>query len=320
MSPDTFRYGVFWGVQGTVLAVIVAALAAAQPQAVPVERPEDSQAITEVGRAFISAFNKGDPAAVAALFTEDAEVTDESGNTVRGREAIIEHFASGFELARGAKLELTPESIRFLGPDLARETGRARTFPPDGGTPETTRYSALLARQNGRWLQTLVHEYPDRPLTPHDRLKELEWMLGDWVDENERGVVHTTCRWSDDKNYIIRDFTLHVAGQPALSGSQRIGWDPLTGQFKSWVFDHDGGYSEGLWSLREKNEWMIKATGVLADGRTIAATQFLTYVSPTTARWRSVDRTIGGQAIPDLSEIFMVRTPPKAGLSSSKTK
>jgi hypothetical protein len=30
------------------------------------------------------------------------------------------------------------------------------------------------------------------------------------------------------------------------------------------------------------------------------------------ARWQSVDRTIGGQAVPDSPEVVLVRTPPKA--------
>ena len=141
--------------------------------------------------------------------------------------------------------------------------------------------------------------------------------MGNWVDEGDEGVVETTGQWSDDKNYLIRNFTMRISGLPISRGTQRIGWDPRSERIKSWVFDHDGGHSEGLWSRLEKNRWVVKADGVLADGKTVTATQIQTYVNKDTARWRSVDRTIGGQAVPDLREVVLVRTPPKPAATAS---
>jgi len=273
-------------------------------------RSEDIKALGSLVRAFTDAYNKGDVKAVAELFTDDAEVTEESGATVRGREAVARLFAGAFEEAPKATIELFPESLRFLGPDDAREAGRSR-ITPAGGAPDRSRYTVLYVRKGGRWLQDSVHEYPDRSLTPHERLQELAWLVGDWVDEGDEGAVETSCHSSDDKNYLIRKFTMRVSGLPVSGGTQRIGWDPRSEQIKSSVFDHDGGYSEGLWSLLEKNRWVIKADGVLADGKTISATQILTYVNKDMARWRMVGRTIGGQAMPDLTEVVLVRTPPK---------
>jgi uncharacterized protein (TIGR02246 family) len=274
-------------------------------------RPEDVKALGALVRAFTDAYNKGDAKAIAELFAENAEVTEESGATVRGREAVAGLFAAAFEQAPKATIELAPESLRFLGPDAARETGRSRATPAGGGAPDLARYTVLYVRWGGRWLQDSVHEYPDRSLTPHERLQELAWLVGEWVDEGDEGVVETSCHWSDDKNYLIRKFTMRISGQPVTGGTQRIGWDPRSEQIKSWVFDNDGGYSEGLWSRLEKNRWVIKADGVLADGKCVSATQILTYVNKDLARWRSVDRTIGGQAVPDLTEVVLVRTPPK---------
>jgi uncharacterized protein (TIGR02246 family) len=274
-------------------------------------RQEDVKALGALVRAFTEAYNKGDAKAVAELFADDAEVTEESGATVRGRAAIARLFAAVFEEEPKATIELAPESLRFLGPDAARETGRSRTTPAGGGAPERARYTVVYVRRGGRWLQDCVHEYSDRSLTPHERLQELAWLVGDWVDEGDDGVVETSCQWSDDKNYSIRNFTMRISGQPVTGGTQRIGWDPRSEQIKSWVFDHDGGHSEGLWSRFDKNRWVIKADGVLADGKSVSATQSLSYVTKDMARWRSVDRTIGGQAVPDLREVVLVRRPPK---------
>lgn len=282
----------------------------------PGDRPEDVKALAGVVRAFTEAYNKGDAKATADLFTEGAEVTEEAGAVVRGREAIAALFEATFRDEPKATIEVIPETLRFLGADAARETGRTRTTPAGGGTPELSRYTTLYVRKDGRWLQDSVHEYSDRSLTPHERLRELAWMVGEWVDEGDEGVVRTSCRWSDDRNFLLRDFTLHVAGQPITGGSQRIGWDARAGQFRSWVFDRDGGHSEGLWSRADDRQWVIKAEGVLADGKTVTATQVLTLVNKDLARWKSIDRTIGGQAVPDAAEVVLVRTPPRAAGAS----
>ena len=121
-------------------------------------------------------------------------------------------------------------------------------------------------KEEGRWLYATVREEHAAGLAHHERLKELEWLLGEWLDESSESIIHTTCRWSDDRNFLLRDFVIHVQGKPVLSVTRRIGWDPLSKQIKSWVFDSDGGYGQAIWT-RNGNQWTIKSTGVLPDGR-----------------------------------------------------
>ena len=95
-----------------------------------------------------------------------------------------------------------------------------------------------------------------------------------------------------------------------MTVNQRIGWDPLTKQIKSWVFDSEGGYGDGLWT-RNGNQWVIKSTGVMTDGRIASATQTLTPVGTNSARWTSTQRTIGDQSIAEPAEYVLVRRPPR---------
>ena len=88
-------------------------------------KSRDEKAIQEAGAAFVKAYNAGDAKAIAALFTEDAESTDEDGTRVTGRQAIGESFAETFAANPGGKIEIRPDSLRFLSPEVAKEEGRS---------------------------------------------------------------------------------------------------------------------------------------------------------------------------------------------------
>jgi hypothetical protein len=166
-----------------------------------------------------------------------------------------------------------------------------------------------MMKHDGKWRIASAREVQDdSPLTPHDRLRPLAWLVGDWVDEGADAVVGISCRWSEDKNYLLSEFNAKIEGAPAMKSSQRIGWDPLTQKVKSWVFDSDGGYGTGLWSQVE-DRWVVKSTAVLPDGQTGSATLMLEPTGQDSYVMRGFDRLRGDSAEPDF-EITIVRKPP----------
>ena len=273
---------------------------------------DDEKAIAALVAAFTKAFNAGDAAAAAATFAEDALVVDEQGERTEGRAAIRDQLAASFADNPGSTIAIETEALRFLGPDTALEEGRTTITPAGGGPPEITRFTVVYVKHDGQWLQSAVRDELAHDLTPHDRLKELEWMVGDWINESQDAVVHTTCKWADDGNFLVREFTMKTQGQPVLSGTQRIGWDPTRHQFKTWIFDSEGGFGEGYWT-RNGDQWVIKAEGVRQDGQHASATNIITRLGKDRASWQSVDRTIGGAAVPGVDEFTIVRKPPEAG-------
>jgi len=275
----------------------------------PTHRPEDEKALQSVAEAYTRAYNAGDARSLASLFTEDAEVMDENKERLRGRRMIEDVFGSLFRNRPGARIAISPASLRFLGPDAAQEEGRTEVKSPGGELPAIRHYTVLFVKTGNRWMYSSVREEHGTSLTHHERLRELEWLVGDWLDESPDSVVQATCRWTEDQNFLLRDFTVHVQGKSVMTVMERIGWDPSTRQIKSWVFDSEGGHGTGLWS-RNANEWVIKSTGILPDGRTATATHVLTRVSPQSARWASIERTVGDQVVPDHTEYVMVRRPP----------
>ncbi len=273
----------------------------------------DEKAIADLVAVFTKAFNGGDAASAAATFTEDALVVDEHGDRIEGRAAIRTQLATSFADNPGSKIAITVESLRLLGPDTALEEGRTTITPAKAGeAPEITRFTVVYIKTNGQWLQSAVRDEFSHDLGPHDRLKELEWLVGDWINESQDAVVNTTCTWSADGNFLIREFTMKTQGQSVLSGTQRIGWDAVKHQFKTWIFDSEGGFGEGYFT-RNGNRWLVKTDGVRQDGKPASATNIITRIGKDRIGWQSVDRTLGGAAIAGINEFTVVRKPPEAG-------
>jgi uncharacterized protein (TIGR02246 family) len=272
---------------------------------------DDAKAIAVLVASFTKAFNAGDAAAAAATFAEDALVVDEQGQRTEGRARIQAQLAASFAENRQSTIAIDTQALRFLGSDTALEEGRTTITPAGGGPAEISRFTVVYVKHDGHWLQSAVRDEHAHDLTPHDHLKELAWLVGEWINESQDAVVHTTCKWTDDGNFLVREFTMKAHGQPVLSGTQRIGWDPARHQFKTWIFDSEGGFGDGYWT-RNGDQWVIKAEGVRQDGKHASVTNIITRLGKDRASWRSVDRTIGGASVPGADEFTIVRKPPEA--------
>lgn len=271
----------------------------------------DEQAVRQVTQNFVKAFNAGSVEKVVALFSNEAELIDDAGDVHKGTADIKELVGRFFEKFPGASSTMTAESVHILGPSLAIEVGLRVVSTKEDQPSAATRYTFVVIKQKGAWKIALAREdEDDDALSPHERLKPLSWLVGDWVDEGSDAVVQISCKWSEDKNYLLVDFNAKVQGKPAMKSSQRIGWDPLTEKIKSWVFDSDGGHGEGLWTPVE-NRWVIKSFAVLPDGQTGSATIVLEPRDKDSYLMKGFDRIRGKNAEPDF-EVTIVRKPPAA--------
>jgi uncharacterized protein (TIGR02246 family) len=275
-------------------------------------RPADEQAIRAADEAFVREYNKGDAKALAAMFTADAEVVEADGARYQGRELIERSFTDTFAADKGARIKLDIGAIRFLTPDVAKEEGRS-VVTPSQGSPVSRFYTVLYVKRDGRWLVANVHEEPDPVVRPHDRLKELEWMVGEWVDEGSDHLVRAVCRWSPDGNFLLRDFTVKRGGKAVMTVTQRVGWDAVAGEFRSWEFDSEGGFGEGRWS-RDGDRWVVKETGVRPEGASASSTRVTVREGPDQVRWTLVDRVVAGAAVPGQETSVLTRVPPAPGL------
>ncbi|WP_406693526.1 nuclear transport factor 2 family protein [Singulisphaera sp. Ch08] len=270
-------------------------------------------AIREQVQAFANAFNVPDVDALTELFTADAVIVDPAGSETRGQPEISEMYATEFENVPGVKLECNVGEVQFLTADVARVGGQSRLSTGTGDANEFTRFSALAIHRDGKWQFAELREYaaPAEDITPYDRLRELEWMIGDWVDESDDDKISSSIRWTDNKSFLIRTYSIEIQGEKASSGTMFIGWDPQTAQIKSWVFSSEGGHGEGLWTRTADNQWIVKAQGTRHDGQPNSATQIHTILNKDVVKTSSIDRIIGGQLAPDIADVVMVRQPPQ---------
>lgn len=283
------------------------------PEAVGQDESADNQtadqaAIEKAAVRFVEAYNEHDAKALAALFADDAEMVERDGGRFAGHDEIEYAFANAFAQSPHAKISLTVDSVRFVTPDVAVEEGASVWFP-DGetATMEST-YRVAHVKRDGKWLMAGVRTIDDRILTPYEYLRDLEWMVGDWVDEGDDAVVVTNVRWDANRAFLLREFSVKVGGQAMLKGTQRIGWDSRKDQFRSWTFDSEGGYVEGIWT-RVGDGYVIRSSGFLRDGIAVSGTSRVDRQGNDRFSWAMFNRLRGDEIMPDVN-LTIVRKPP----------
>lgn len=268
-------------------------------------------AIRKSAQAFTEAYAAHDAKAIAAAFTADGEFINEDGHVLGGKQAIQAHFEGLFQNLPEARVRLKVESVKLVAPNVAIEEGTAETMLGEAEEVQTSRYVALHVKQGNDWLIARSRDFAaeSAPVSHHDRLRQLEWLVGDWIDESADALISTTCRWADGENFLLQEFSARFGRRPIVNGSTRIGWDPLTKQVRSWTFDSDGGFSEGLWT-RTEGMWIMKSNGVTSDGRTTSATTIVRKVDGDTISWESRDRVVGEEMQDDIPPILVKRRGP----------
>jgi uncharacterized protein (TIGR02246 family) len=264
------------------------------------DRKADREAVVKATQAFAAAVEKGDVKQLAELWTAEAEYIADSGDTLRGRAAIEAAYQAHFEKTPGLKVEMTTDSVRFVSKDSAIEEGYARVQGKNGFLTNG-KYSILHVREGGKWLIAVLRDWPSETYS----LRDLDWLVGSWVSKHKGTEVKSTYAWDEHKKFLVSQFTVK-GPERSISGTQRIGRDPRTGQVRSWVFDSEGGFGEAAWTWDGKR-WTQEATGVHADGTEIKATNLLIPLDRDTFTWQSIERTSDGAALPDIAPVKVTR-------------
>jgi uncharacterized protein (TIGR02246 family) len=314
MSRSKYRSPVI--VAALAAAVVVLGLAVrptthiseamAQPAAKPATA--DEAAIRQANADYVTAMVKGDFDGVMAFWAADSDYIDEAGKMTRGKDQIGAMFKKTLPEVKGTKVTGKIHSMKFLRPEICLEDGTIEIATADG-TKSSSRYAVVWTKTGDKWLISSVRDLPaeviDLPSIASAQLKELEWLIGEWQDDKGKGEQTAKIYWGPNKAFLLMDYAVKQAEGDPLEVTVRIGWDGASGIIRSWVFDTQGGFAEGLWH-KDGKKWLVGQSGVLPDGGTGGSTNSYEFVDENTFIWRSVDREVDNQPLADV-EIKFVR-------------
>lgn len=258
---------------------------------------------------YTEAFKARDAKTLATLFTDEAEYIDDAGVVFHGRKTIEAELKAAFAQNPLAELAVDVTSIRPIAAGVIAEEGVSTVTPKDG--PATrTRYTITHVKQSdGTWLIASVRELESTETAPHERLKQLAWLLGNWREELGDSVVKSEWKWSEDGNFLLSDFAVVIDGKPLMKGTHRVGWDAERQQLRSWIFDASGGHSDGWWTGRADGSWSVQLTGIGSTG--VRRSCVMTYLpdGPNAIAVTQEKRVQAGISLPDSAHRVVRETP-----------
>ena len=183
---------------------------------------------------------------------------------------------------------------------------------PSRGDSQGTRlgYCPVHRSKEGKWTIDAIGDI-SLPAAPSNanKMKELEWMVGQWVDEDENATIETTCSWTPNQAFLRRSFKIAIQNRVDLAGLQVIGWDADAEMFRSWIFDSAGAFGRDEWS-KEGDRWIVKSAGVLFGGQKSSAVRIITPIDDDSFTLEAVDREVDGELLPDIDKVTVVRQTP----------
>lgn len=142
---------------------------------VPCRAQTADEKIKTIVQRFMAAWNSHDAKAFAALFTRDADVTNWTGRTVRGRDQIEESMAPLFATAFSKSHQnASAISIRFIRPDVAAvDVGWTMTgvLEKDGSSRDDRNglLNFVMVKDTDQWEIAVMHNLDISALKPSNK-------------------------------------------------------------------------------------------------------------------------------------------------------
>jgi uncharacterized protein (TIGR02246 family) len=121
---------------------------------------ERSETVLNVIHAVYDAWTNNDADEFAALYTEDATVV-QPGIFKTNREVVRTTMAAGFAgPLKGSRVHDEPQSVRFLGPDVAIVITEGSVIMANDAELPLVRATWVLTQQDGQWLVAAYQNSP----------------------------------------------------------------------------------------------------------------------------------------------------------------
>ncbi len=258
--------------------------------------------------AYVDAFNRHSPENISSHWSKDAYfINISTEESTIGREEITKYFKNQFESVPNAQsLKVTLSTIYFPSTKEAIAKGIADITYSDKSTKKMA-FVAQFIIEDEQWV--IKNFYVNELLASishFTQLKELDWLAGNWVDDDENIDVTYTFEWDKNKNFLTEHFVSSILGYEQLSGMQIIGWDPIESKIHSWTFDSDGGFGQSVW-FREGNTWFASLTFTMPHGGKATSIHVLKKIDENTFTFASENREINGKLLPNIGPFKVIR-------------
>ena len=255
------------------------------------------EAIRQATADYREAVENGDFDAVAKFWTPEADYVDHAGHAFKIQAALAAARGRSQQGGRIARppLKIETLAIRLLSPDVAVEDGILERAVAVGDEQAKSRYCAVWVKRDGKWLIDGVRESAYSPVTSANHFEGLDWLAGDWSAEGSGATAEATYTWGPKKAYMLRQLKLTIKGVEPISATQWIGWASVHERIRSFEFDSNGGFRDGVWTRDgEDDAWVVSSTTVAPDGHVATSTSVYSRVDDNNATWELVDEEMEG--------------------------
>ncbi len=287
-----------------VLTTIALLLQACERFGIP--KDTKNQEIKKSLEALSEAFNQQDINEFSSFWSQDAYYINLSTEeSVVGNDNIANYFNKEFVIEGKGYLTMRLSNISFPSKDVAQARGVAEIEQLD--IHKKIAFDSQFVNEGGKWVIQIfsVNELKS-PISHFDQLKALDWLTGNWADDDENIDVTYQFEWDKDKNFLTQHFILSILGYEELRGMQIIGWDPEENMIRSWIFDSDGGFGQSVW-YEEDNSWYANVTFTMPKGGRATATHVVTKIDDNTFTFASVARDVNGILLPNIGPFKVIR-------------
>jgi uncharacterized protein (TIGR02246 family) len=246
--------------------------------------------------AYADAYNKRDYPALAAQWTERAELV-EGGARVAGRDAIVASIRGWLERHPQARLAVTVTDVDHVAGPLARVRGTLVFTKKPGDKPVESPFESLRVLEDGTWriAESLVAP------SPAAALDDLAWLVGSWqaTDAKEGTTVTLTYETAVGGHAFVGRTKIVPKQGTTIESLDVTHADRATGLVRSWLFDSTGARGEGVFSS-DGTTFNRTFVGTPADGSGRTAwTQVIVPGGEGRFTLQSIDRTLNGEPLPD---------------------
>ena len=272
---------------------------------------------------FVKAYNDKKAADIAALFTEDAEISDLKGeDRTTGRPAIQARYEEIFADDNPPQMALEVASVRLVAPNLAIEYGTFHLTPrgDENEPPRSTTYTAvLLKNEAGIWQIASTRDVSDVTDAAGQLADLADVLKGEWTSRTSKGIqMDLAFGWDDSGKFLTGEILTTTPDAAPQTATMRIGWNAARKSIVSWIFDSEGGALQAVWADSDDG-WTVRTEGTTAEGETMTANQELTTDGKDMLIWKITNKVIDGEQQPD-NTLRFVRRPPEPEDKDDKAK